>query len=86
MEGARKAVNVQDSGLSASGLSTGDISNPNIRIVEAPLLDISSTVIRESFRQGRKLRYYTDGLFIVLLQKTYIAGQNNYTFNKRLTT
>jgi nicotinate-nucleotide adenylyltransferase len=56
------------------GYPTGDISNPNIRIVEAPLLDISSTVIRESFRHGRQLRYWLpDGLF------DHIVAKNIYS-------
>lgn len=56
------------------GYTAGHISNPNIRIVKAPLLDISSTVIRESFRQGRKLRYWLpDGLF------DHIVAKNIYS-------
>jgi nicotinate-nucleotide adenylyltransferase len=32
-------------------------SNPNIRLVDAPLLDISATFIRECIRSNRSIRY-----------------------------
>lgn len=39
-------------------LSKGEIKNhPNVRMVEAPLLDISATYIRSAIRSGRSIKY-----------------------------
>ena len=39
------------------GFPTHDQSSPNIKIVKAPLLEISATVIRENIRCGKSIRY-----------------------------
>lgn len=39
----------------------GELANhPNVRILDAPLLDISSTFIRKSIREGRSVQYMLD--------------------------
>jgi nicotinate-nucleotide adenylyltransferase len=41
------------------GMDSGDIINhPNIQIINAPMLEISSTFIRESIRNGKNMHYF----------------------------
>lgn len=37
---------------------SGAFQHPNIRIIDAPLLNISSTFIRESIRNGKNMRFF----------------------------
>jgi nicotinate-nucleotide adenylyltransferase len=39
------------------GYALGEVTEPNIRLVQAPLLDISATFIRNSIREGKSIRY-----------------------------
>jgi len=51
---------------------TTETANENIRLVNAPRLDISSTFLRESIAQGRDIRHFLpDGVFKLILDKAY---------------
>ena len=49
-------------------------SHPNVRLVEAPLLDISATFIRESIRTNRPIRYMVPEVVeeMIMRKKFYV--------------
>lgn len=48
---------------------------PNIQVIDAPLLDISSTIIRKNIRQGKSVRYLLpDGVWKELIAKNYYGS------------
>lgn len=44
-------------------------SHPNIRLVEAPLLDISATFIRDSIRANRSIRYMVPDMVEEMIER-----------------
>ena len=39
------------------GYEFGHVANPNVNVLDAPLLDISATAIRESIKENKSIRY-----------------------------
>src|SRR5699024_5532016 len=56
-----------------SGASDSIKNHPNVRMVEAPLLDISATYIRRAIKEGRSIKY-----IVPESVETYIKGKKLY--------
>lgn len=54
----------------------------NVRLTNAPLLDISSTFIRESLRKGKDVRYFLPHGVYELIQKVLVESDASKRFHK----
>jgi nicotinate-nucleotide adenylyltransferase len=50
-------LNIMALCLSATGTESQEFTHPNIRFVEAPLMDISATFIRQTIKSGHSVKY-----------------------------